>query len=212
MYRTADHICFSSNWTASDFRRLEGFEPQSWSTVPLAGWPDDFVYHPPSSREQIGVVVASADARDEIGWALDVWRLAALPGPWTLVVIGSVCPVLCPGVQYYGWIPDTKMADTLARARFYLHVGRVEGFGFSVIEALQLGTPVVARRGSAVDELLDRGGGYLVEDASDASQAVVALAGGAVSPNEAKSAASRYDWFRTANAVAIACQKAYATR
>jgi len=205
MYRRADHICFSSEWTRAEFPRLERIEPTSSSVVRLGGWPDD---RPPLSimeRRPIVVVIASSDARDELDWALAVWRLAMLPYPWELVVVGRAPHRGGERVRAVGRLSDADLVALLAMARAYLHIGRVEGFGLSVVEALQVGTPVVGRGGSAVDELLRHGGGYLVDDAAAAASALTALADGAVVPAVAAAAGARYTWAKTARGVLAAC-------
>lgn len=206
MYRLADHICFSSGWTRDEFRRLEGFEPSSCSTVPLGGWPDDLVIDHHRERAPRIVVVGSPDVRDDLDWALRVWQRAQLPDPWELVVIGQAPPIAAERVRTPGWLSDAALVDLLAGARVYLHSGRVEGFGLSIVEALQAGTPVVARHGSAVDELLRVGGGRLVDGVADAALAVNELAAGAISPAAALATGSRYRWAHTAEAIASACE------
>lgn len=215
MYRMADHICFSSDWTRREFLRLEAFAPRSSSVVPLSGWPDGSAYGavaaPAAARAPRVVVVASNDRRDELEWALGVWRLAALPAPWELVVVGRQVPAE-PGMRPVGWLSNEELARLLGSARGYLHVGRAEGFGLSVVEALQLGTPVLARPGSAVDELIQPGSGYLTGDVVAAVSGLRALAAGAVSADVARRAGERYTWSRTARAVLAGCDAALDTR
>jgi len=213
MYREADHICFSSAWTRDEFRRLEAAEPRSSSVVPLGGWPDNRADASHLPREPVVVVLASTDARDEFGWALDVWERAQLPAPWRMAVVGR--PGAGDGssvgdrVRLMGRISDDTLVDLLGRAGAYLHIGRTEGFGLSVVEALQLGTPVVARRGSAVDELLVSGGGFLVEDSTAAGRALADLARQTFTP-AAVAAGARYSWAGTAASVIKACELALA--
>lgn len=207
MYRSADHICFSSAWTRDEFRRLEGFEPASNSIVPLGGWPETLSRTCPGTRKPVVVVVGSSDARDELAWGLEVWEKAKLPDHWEMVVIGEVNSG-GDRTRLIGRVSDDQLIQTLARSSAYLHIGRKEGFGLSIVEALQLGTPVVARRGSAVDELLGNGGGYLVDDTRSAAKALQEVADGAISYEAAATAGSQYSWLHTAEGVLAACEAA----
>lgn len=208
MYQTAEHICFSSKWTRDEFARLEGREPKSSSVVLLGGWKDDCPHERSLRRDEIVVVVASNDARDELAWALDVWRKAALPAPWTMCIVGrrGSGPA---GVSLIGPLGDSDLRGLLSRSRAYLHIGRVEGFGLSVVEALQVGTPVIARSGSAVDELLGSGGGYLVTGSTSAAAALVKVADGkaAADLRDPSQVGSQYTWARTAQGIISACEQ-----
>lgn len=207
IYRFADHICFSSGWTRDEFKRLEGTEQPSHSVVPLAGWPERLPRARYGSRDPAVVVVASQDLRDELSWGLEVWERAKLPAPWELVVVGGA-QAIGNRIRLLGRISDEELMRTFSRSRAYLHIGRVEGFGLSVVEALQLGTPVVARRGSAVDEILESGGGYLVEDARSAADALVRIADEMVWSGAAVAAGDQYHWRNTALGVLDACESA----
>jgi glycosyltransferase involved in cell wall biosynthesis len=60
-----------------------------------------------------------------------------------------------PNVSFAGFLPDAAMHDVVARARAFLFAA-IEDFGISPVEALALGTPVVAlRRGGTAETVVD---------------------------------------------------------
>ncbi|GAA1664252.1 glycosyltransferase family 4 protein [Microbacterium lacus] len=74
----------------------------------------------------------------------------------------------------------TDVPDLLARASLLLAPCPIEGLGLTVIEAMQAGLPVVAARGGGHVELLDgldERALFAPEDADDAAQRLVSLAG-----------------------------------
>jgi glycosyltransferase involved in cell wall biosynthesis len=117
--------------------------------------------------------------------AIEVARLAGLP----LIIGGivqdreyferSVLPwVDGVNVTYLGPVGPAERGDLLGGARALLHLIHFdEPFGFSVVEAMATGTPVVAHpRGSMPELIRDGENGFLVESAEDAVAAVHAAA------------------------------------
>ena len=81
-------------------------------------------------------------------------------------------------VRYVGPIGPEDRSTILGGAAALLHlISFEEPFGFSVVEAMACGTPVVAFRRGAMPELIEHGvTGFLVDDGEQAITAV-ALAG-----------------------------------
>lgn len=77
-------------------------------------------------------------------------------------------------VRYLGPVPASDRDVTLSRAFALLHpIGFDEPFGFSVAEALSVGTPVVAFDRGSMSELIVHGrDGFLTENIADAVAAV----------------------------------------
>jgi glycosyltransferase involved in cell wall biosynthesis len=77
-------------------------------------------------------------------------------------------------VSYIGPVAATSRSELLGRARALLHlIDFEEPFGFSVVEAMACGTPVIANaRGSMPEIILDGENGFLV---SGTEQAVAAV-------------------------------------
>jgi glycosyltransferase involved in cell wall biosynthesis len=77
-------------------------------------------------------------------------------------------------VRYVGPVGPDARGDLLSGARALLHlIDFEEPFGFSVIEAMACGTPVIAtRRGSMPEIIRDGVGGFLVDTVDEAVAAV----------------------------------------
>lgn len=201
MFERADMLLFSSRWTQQQFADLEGWRPDVGRVVPLAGWPD--------AQAEVAerfdpapyvATVASHDRRDSLGWGLEAWKAARFPPSWRLMVIGRLNEGirLPDGVEAVGWVSDQELRMRLAQAAAYLHLGQVEGFGIGVVEALQLGVPVVAPARSALPELLTDGGGQLVMSAAQAGEALRAIASDPSFRDDAFEVGNRYRWRYTA--------------
>lgn len=205
MYDAADGICFSSAWTRSEFIRLEGREPPVSVVAHLAGWPDDRLPDRPPQKKCLVVANVSTDPRDELEWALEGWAEARLPSPWRLALFGASQPTGLDvvGVEWLGRVPDGDLLSLLSRARIYMHTGRLEGFGLGVVEALQMGTAVVARRGSAVDELIPASAGFVLAPNESSGPALRTLADADTEAlaDHAWVAGRRFSWSQTADAV-----------
>jgi glycosyltransferase involved in cell wall biosynthesis len=97
-------------------------------------------------------------------------------------------------VRYLGPIAAAQRAETLGGASALLHlIDFDEPFGFSVVEAMACGTPVIAYRRGSMAELIDDGAtGYLVDDVGGAVRAVE-LVSGLDRPAIRASTVSRFD-------------------
>ena len=77
-------------------------------------------------------------------------------------------------VKYVGLIDAENRAEVLSRAYALLHLIRFdEPFGFSVVEAMACGTPVIAYNRGSMPELIDHEvTGFLVQNTDEALEAV----------------------------------------
>ena len=80
-------------------------------------------------------------------------------------------------VRYLGPVGPAQRSAVLGDALALLHlIGFEEPFGFSVVEAMASGTPVIARRRGSMPELVEDGySGALINDVSGAAAAVPAV-------------------------------------
>lgn len=106
-------------------------------------------------------------------------------------------------VYFTGFFEDEDLSDLLCGARMFIHLSLYEGFGFSVLEAMKCGLPVVASDRSCYPEVI--GDGALLVDpedpdkVADACFKVLTDKESAVKLSErALSKASIYTWDKTA--------------
>jgi glycosyltransferase involved in cell wall biosynthesis len=81
-------------------------------------------------------------------------------------------------VRYLGAVDASQRAEVLGGAHALLHlIDFDEPFGYSVVEAMACGTPVIANARGSMGELIDHGvTGFLVDDVDSAMAAVAAAA------------------------------------
>ncbi len=86
----------------------------------------------------------------------------------------EVAPHLGDDVRYLGPVAATERSAVLGGAHALLHlIDFDEPFGYSVVEAMACGTPVIAHRRGSMPELIDHATtGFLVDTAADAVAAV----------------------------------------
>jgi glycosyltransferase involved in cell wall biosynthesis len=97
-------------------------------------------------------------------------------------------------VRYLGAVDAAHRSEVLGAAHALLHlIDFDEPFGFSVVEAMACGTPVIAQRRGSMSELIEDGfSGYLVRDIGEAVRAVE-LAGRLDRPAIRASTARRFN-------------------
>lgn len=96
-------------------------------------------------------------------------------------------------VRYVGSVGPERRLEVLGGARALLHwVSFEEPFGFSVVEAMACGTPVIATRRGSMPELVREGeGGYIVDTLD---QAAARASSGRIDPHVVRaSVATRFD-------------------
>ncbi len=150
--RHADHFVVPSQATATrlsdagaDLSRITVIEEGS-DHLPA---PDDEGAAAVVKGEFI-LTVGTREPRKNIARLLDAYGLArlALPQPWPLVVVGPAGwgaeerPQ--PGVLFAGSVTAPVLAALYRRARVFVYVPLVEGFGLPPVEAMRAGAPVVA--------------------------------------------------------------------
>jgi glycosyltransferase involved in cell wall biosynthesis len=116
-------------------------------------------------------------------------------------------------VRFIGAIEPPERAELLGGAHALLHlISFDEPFGFSVVEAMACGTPVIAFRRGSMPELLDDGTtGFLVDDVDEAL-AAVARAESVDREGIRKQAVARFDKARMVAAYRDAYQAVLSSR
>jgi glycosyltransferase involved in cell wall biosynthesis len=79
--------------------------------------------------------------------------------------------------NYYFRAPNDKLKDIYSNADVWLFGTRVEGFGLPILEAMACRTPVVGTPAGAAPEILEKGGGLLIqhEDPQAMADAIVKI-------------------------------------
>ncbi len=94
--------------------------------------------------------VGTFEPRKNLGRLIEAYREVRdrLPEPWPLVLVGpagwGARVVPAPGVVLAGPVSAQELAGLYVSARLLAYVPVVEGFGLPPVEAMALGTPVVA--------------------------------------------------------------------
>jgi alpha-1,3-rhamnosyl/mannosyltransferase len=177
----ADAVVVPSQATAADVRAFAQDTPPL-HVVPFGA---DHALHTAGEPGRIGhvLMLGTIEPRKNHLGLLSAWRLLPPPRP-PLVVVGRIgweCDAIVAALRgaaaegWLEWLPDADDATTfrlLADARLLVYPSHWEGFGLPLLEAMQLGVPVVANDVAPLRELGD--GVCAFVDANDAP----ALAGG----------------------------------
>ncbi len=80
--------------------------------------------------------------------------------------------------EYFRQPPDDMLVDLYSRCDMWIFPSRMEGFGLPIMEAMACRTPVIATPAGAAPELLDKGGGVLLNgfQSSELAAAMLAIA------------------------------------
>lgn len=152
------------------------------------------------------LVVASHASRKNLKVVLEAWKTVHRQREVLLRVVGNVSGITMPnepGLEILGLVSDPELARLYCGAQALLHPSAYEGFGLPVLEAMQCGTPVLAARNPAVEEVAGPAALYL--DPADARPWVEAMLAvvehtswRAQWVEQALARARLFDWDRTA--------------
>jgi glycosyltransferase involved in cell wall biosynthesis len=161
--KTASGIILNSEATAHDLTRFAAAEnlPQpAIRAIPIAGANLSATADPVATAEPYFVCVGTIEPRKNHRFLLSLWQeLSARLGKAVprLIVIGQWghgsaevrqmlkgSPQLQSCVTVLSHCPDTEMAGWMNGAAALLMPTLAEGFGLPLVEALQMGTPVIA--------------------------------------------------------------------
>ena len=156
----ADAIVCVSAFTRDELVDLLGVPPERTRIVPNAVDP---VFSPSGARADGDYVLAvgTLEPRKNLHAAVEAARLVGVE----LRVAGAAG---WGGVDVDGWIgepSDDELAALMRGARCLVYPSLYEGFGLPVLEAMACGTPVVASRGGATEEVA--GGAAILVDPRD---------------------------------------------
>jgi glycosyltransferase involved in cell wall biosynthesis len=112
--------------------------------------------------------VGDAEPRKNLSLLLEAYRRyrGQVSEPLRLVLAGSL-EASEPGVEVVARPDAQRLAQLYAGAAALVHPSRLEGFGLTPLEAMRAGTPVVAVRSAAVQEVCADAAAYVDPDDPD---------------------------------------------
>ena len=174
MVAGATHVVCDSHSTAQDVQRVYGLTPEQTSVVWLG---KDLVVHPTQSEIQsvsaelqlpkeyvvaIGAIeprknlVGLVQALEEVAWARPELGLVLIgPYGWKNGALkrAIASSYLADRIHVLGYLEAKHKSAVLAQAKLLYCASSYEGFGLPVLEAMQLGVPVVTSNVSSLPEI-----------------------------------------------------------
>jgi glycosyltransferase involved in cell wall biosynthesis len=118
---------------------------------------------PPQARENVILHVGAIQRRKNIARLVEAFE--RVDRDWQLVLAGSngygapeilkriACSTSRERIRVLGYVPATELGEWYKRAAIFAFPSLDEGFGMPVLEAMAVGTPVVASNRSAMPEV-----------------------------------------------------------
>jgi glycosyltransferase involved in cell wall biosynthesis len=213
--KCADLIVVSSNMVASDLRafaRSESLPVPPIAIAPIAGEAFEPTHQPKRQRQPLSphprpyfLCAGTIEPRKNHRFLLDVWRklasnmgaktprliIAGQAGPLTGDILAPLKtePALTASTEWREDCSDGELANLMGNASALLMPSLAEGYGLPIVEALRLGTPVIARDGAIFREI-GQGIPDLI-DQNDADTWAAKIAEHAATPANAQAKAAR---------------------
>ncbi len=168
--RTAAHVLTGSDAVRRELLARYRLDPTAVSVQPSPVDPRAIEVDPnrvDALRERLAlrgryVVAVGGAPRRRLDLALAAWpSIHARVPDATLVVVGEDTASLPSGALAAGVVDDGDWAAVLAGADALVYPTEYEGLGYPALEAMVLGTPVVAARVGALPELLGDAGCWI---------------------------------------------------
>lgn len=180
-FHSARRVIAISRYTADDIIRLLGVPASRIDAVPLGV--DLDLFRPPSpgleteaaarilrardlDKRPYFVHIGAADPRKNVDTLIHAFARAALPDV-DLVLMGRLNPAhqarvdraiaeagSPPGLRLLGYVPDSELPTILAGALALPFTSSYEGFGFTPLEAMACGCPVIASKVTSITEVV----------------------------------------------------------
>lgn len=165
-----DMIVNVSHWE-SNLALSYGFKPERMKTIrngismeaPLKSGPQRAVEFP---RDKINLLFVGRDHRAKgLDYLLQVMARGSYPGLHLHVVGAAVLAAdrATPAgagvadITHHGWLSRDQVSQMMAQADALIVPSRWEAFGLAALEAMRLGTPVIASRRGGLTEIVDHG-------------------------------------------------------
>jgi len=155
--KRADHFVVPADVVAVDLVEA-GASPDTITVIPMGSdhMPPPDIAGARSHLASLGVhgpfllSVGTLEPRKNLKRLIDAYESVRdeLPEPWPLVMVGpsgwGEQVMAGPGVVLAGTVSAAELAGLYASARLLAYVPFIEGFGLPPVEAMSVGTPVVA--------------------------------------------------------------------
>lgn len=96
--------------------------------------------------------------------------------PWKVAIQKHLADQGVTGAVFSGFLPDDELWELYSRALALIFPSKYEGFGFPVLEAMKLGTPVIGSNAASIPEVIGPGGlTFAPDDIDGFSKAIINL-------------------------------------
>lgn len=181
----ADHVIVNSAYTGGEVHQRLGV-PRSRITVCRPGGPD-WTARPGPPADGYLLFVGTLEPRKNVGGLLEAYSrlLHRLPDAPRLVLAGRHSPLARPWLEaltkpplagkatHLGYIEDSEREALYKGATMLVLPSFNEGFGLPVLEAMTVGTPVIAANRGALPEVLGDAGLLIDPDDPDSLAAAM---------------------------------------
>lgn len=171
--RRAERIFAVSEATKKDIVRHAGVSEEKIDVVYQgAGIPKNFA-HEKQIQEQFFLALGTVEPRKNLNLLFELVSRNDFPDGFRLVIAGkagwgNVVVPNDPKIEYLEGVSDAKKWELLRDARALLLPSFAEGFGRGALEAMSVGTPVIASDTTAIPEVVGDAGILLPTDDADA--------------------------------------------
>jgi glycosyltransferase involved in cell wall biosynthesis len=196
--RAATRLIAVSEFTKRELLELLEAPEEKVRVIPNAVG-EQFTAEGEAAEGDYVLAVSTLEPRKNLERLVEAYRRARLDG-LPLLVVGAEgwggVRVEGDGVRWLGEVRDEELARLYRGARCVAYVSLYEGFGLPVLEAMACGTPVVAARNDALEEVA--GGAAVLVDPLDpdaiAAGIAEALDRGAELRERGLERAGAFDW------------------
>jgi glycosyltransferase involved in cell wall biosynthesis len=196
--RRADAVVCVSETTAADVRELWGVPADR--IVVAAHGPGQELPDPAAQERSYFLYVGDDEPRKDLATLLEAHHRhrASTSRPAELVVAGAA-EIAAPGVRIVRRPDPARLAQLYGGALALVHPALYEGFGMTPLEAMRMGTPVIAAAAPGVSEVCGDAARYV--EPRDPGALAAAMAELASSPERRRELvergrrrAARYSW------------------